>query len=298
MEWFRSTWQRGGAATAWTTWKTTDGSEASAMLKLPVGPSEHRWINRFGQCEPSGDDERAERWPVPRVFAAGTEVGGYDVAWILVERLPGHPLTNDLSKRDALDLLEAAAEFQCRACEVAPLEGEAPKRDWGDLVARSRASLEDVAIEHPQRWNEAIKKTQKLLPTLERRWAARPTECWCHGDLHPGNAMRRTNGGDGGACVLIDLAFLHRGHWIEDAVYLERQFWGHADHLHGVKPVSALRKFRKQRGLECEEGANELADIRRALMAACVPAFIAREGNPKYVEAALEILERILPRIS
>lgn len=57
-------------------------------------------------------------------------------------------------------------------------------------------------------------------------WESRPRDTWCHGDLHPGNAMRRDLGnGQRGRCVLLDLAFVHPGHWVEDAVYIERQFW-------------------------------------------------------------------------
>lgn len=56
---------------------------------------------------------------------------------------------------------------------------------------------------------------------LLRRWSTRRLNAWCHGDLHGGNALRRADG----SCVLIDLALIHPGHWLEDALYLERVCW-------------------------------------------------------------------------
>jgi hypothetical protein len=42
----------------------------------------------------------------------------------------------------------------------------------------------------------------------------------------------------------------------------------------------------------------ELANIRRVLMAACVPAVVDREGsNAKYLRHALDLIERLLPQI-
>lgn len=94
---------------------------------------------------------------------------------------------------------------------------------------------------------------------------------------------------------MIDLALVHSGHWIEDALYLERLFWGQQERLCGVRPVQDLARLRKQRGLNGTEDHGLLANARRVLMAACVPAFLAHEGHPRYVAAALEILERTLP---
>ena len=109
--------------------------------------------------------------------------------------------------------------------------------------------------------------------------------------------MWRTSGAQP-VCVLIDLALVHPGHWVEDGVYLERQFWGHMDALHGVKPVSQLAKCRKKLGLSTEGEFQTLANVRRVLTAACVPVFLGREGNPAYVHAGLELLERLLPQLT
>jgi hypothetical protein len=152
-------------------------------------------------------------------------------------------------------------------------------------------------------WKEDVRKVQKLLPRIAAKWDSRPINAWCHGDLHPGNAMRRRMpaGLDHGSrppCVLIDLALVHAGHWVEDAVYLERQFWGKPEALFGIHPVSQLAKERRALGLETDGDYGAVANLRRVLMAACAPVYLAHDGHPKYLHAALEVLDRILPQVS
>jgi hypothetical protein len=131
------------------------------------------------------------------------------------------------------------------------------------------------------------------------RWRARPIDTWCHGDLHGHNAMRRRlREGQAGRCVLIDLALVHPGCWIEDALYLERLFWARRDHLHGVRVVQTLGRFRRELGLATVENASDLANVRRVLMAATAPAFLSTEGHPAHLAAALELLERLLPVVT
>lgn len=334
IEWFRSTWQMGGAATGFAEWTDGDGQTRPVMVKLPVGFREYLWTLRLGAVDREAWAEgEAMARPTPRVVAAGEELGGYDLAWLVIERLPGHPLSSTPSKAGLEAVLATAAEFHDRAGrEEAPGKPPDPP-DWPSLIGRGRESVQVSGIAQPQRWKQALKRVQKVLPSLMERWSSRPINCWCHGDLHPGNAMWRPipsgldigehasggNGGGNGAkapsgivgpeccgkagedveacrCVLIDLALVHAGHWIEDAVYLERLHWGTPERLEGLKPVSALAKARKARGLCNGEEYNELANTRRVLMAACVPALLEREGHPKHVAAALELLERLLPQ--
>jgi hypothetical protein len=84
---------------------------------------------------------------------------------------------------------------------------------------------------------------------------------------------------------------------MEDALYLERQFWGHSHLLGGVKPVSVLAALRRAAGLHNDDHYPELANIRRILMAACAPAMMQREGNAKYLHTALEMIETLLPQV-
>lgn len=293
IEWFKAAWQRGGASTGFSTWDRGSGERVPVLVKVPIGPVEHRWTVLLGGVESDEfEGERALGLPTPRVLAAGEQLGGYDLAWVVVERLPGKPLCKELGKAGATDLLETVARFHACAGASMKVSGHPPARDWGALLERSRDAVGAGSVAEASRWGAALKKAQKVVPLLHAQWEARSIDCWCHGDVHPGNAMRR--GGEGGACVLIDLAETHPGHWIEDAVYLERQYWGRAELLGGVKPVSALARARKKLGLACPEGYAELANVRRLLMACCVPAFLDRDGaDSVYVGAALETVERL-----
>lgn len=302
ISWFRSAWQKGGAATGFAAWRFDDGRAVDAMVKLPVGAIEHQWTTLLGTFDPDvWHGGEALACSTPRVLASGQSLGGYDLAWLVIERLPGHPLTSELSEQAATDLLSAAVTFYARAGAAMPVSKDRVQLlpDWGVLLEKGRTIIRVQTMPEAQRWNEAIKKVQKILPRLEARWAARAIDTWCHGDLHPGNAMRRVGvGGGRGRCVLLDLALVHAGHWVEDAVYLERMFWGRPELLHGVKPVTAIAKIMRDNGLHPDPEYPDLANVRRVLMAASSPAFLEHEGHPRYVHAALEILERLLPQVS
>lgn len=299
IEWFRSTWQRGGAATGYSTWTDADERTIDVVVKFPVSWPEFRWTKQLGTCpEGSWQECETEMMPTPRVAAAGHELGSYDFAWFVVERFRGHPLSSDLSGDGLRGLIEAAVEFQARASALAPVDATPPGKDWARLIERAQSKLDESGIEEAKRWKSALKRVVKALPTLEAAWARRACRDWCHGDMHPGNAMRRL-GGDGEPLrwVLIDLGLVHAGHWVEDAVYLERLFWGHEDRLEGVDPVRDMAAARRAAGLDSNGDHLTIADVRRVLMAACVPAFLEGEGWPSYVSAALDRLETLLPSL-
>lgn len=305
IEWFHSTWQHSGAATGFAKYRLNDSATIEVMVKMPVGPSELRWTASLGAADHANwNGPEALRKPTPRVVASGTELGGYDLGWLIVERLNGQLLSTRLDAEAVLDLVRVAADFHEAAARVRPVIDERPgPTPWEEHLARAREATKAGGIAESQHWNEAVKRVQRALPYLVARWSARPINTWCHGDLHPGNAMHRqgavTDGPSAGrhGCVLVDMALVHPGHWVEDALYLERQFWGHAELLHGVKPVSALAKIRRERGLTTDDAYGELAMVRRVLMAASAPAFVEREGNPKYLHAALELIDQTLPQI-
>lgn len=306
IEWFRCVWQHGGAATGFSTWQLDDGRRTPVVVKLPVGGAEHRWTTALGGRERWGeggvyDSTHASALPTPRVLAEGTQIDGYDLAWLVIERLEGQPLSLALSKDAVNDLLRAAADFHMAAGAARQVEAEPRPPDWAGLLHKARELTRVGGLNESQRWNEAVKKVQKALPVLTARWASRRVATWCHGDLHPANAMRRAGSGEPGGrhgCVLIDLALVHPGHWVEDAVYLERLYWGRQGQLHEVKPVSTLAHFRRERGLPPDDAYAELAMVRRVLMAACVPVFLEREGHPKYTHAALELIDHYLPQVA
>jgi hypothetical protein len=297
IQWFRSTWQSGGAATAKAKFALTNGRSAHVIVKLPIGPAEYLWTTGMeGLDAPEGPHCELEYGCTPRVFAAGPRLGGYDLAWIVVERLNGQPLSHHFNGAAAQDLLTAAVNWYERAAnlrQITPTDRPAAK-DWVAQLARARESAEDNAIAEEARWIAAIERAQRVLPWLVETWESRPLTAWCHGDMHPGNAMRRVRDGEDvaqGQCVLIDLALVHAGHWVEDAVYLERLCWPKPEILGGVKPVEFVADLLRTRGLMGDEDYRTLATVRRVLMAATSPAYLAQDGNPRYMHAALEKLE-------
>ncbi len=289
VEWFRSAWQHGGAATGFAEWHAEEGGHpARAMVKLPVGPVELFWSKALGEAD----------FPVvPRLLASGSSLGDVDVSWLVVEKLEGRPLSTQFDQSAVVELIETLVGFHAATTLAKPIDQRPAAVDWETNVAKARVIVRAGGFADALRWNDALKHVQKAIPTLVARWNARPITVWCHGDLHPGNALRRAGGDRAGSCVLIDLAMVHPGHWIEDAVYLERQYWGHAEQLHGIKPVSTLARLRRERGLPVEDSYAELAIVRRVLMASLVPLFLDREGNSRYVHGALEMIEKYLPQV-
>jgi len=308
LRWFRSAWQRGGASTAFAAFECDTRGPIDAVVKIPVGPVEHRFSTALSGVGPT-----------PIVLAGGDTLAGYDLAWLVLERAKGRTLSEDLSKAALVELTRVAAAFHQTAAEVAPATPRVDRTDWETLIGRAREAVKQNAIPEEQRWNQAIKGVQKTLASILRVWRARPIDTWCHGDLHPGNAIWSApepptlNGesptpvvgelGEATAppparrAVLIDLAETHPGCWVEDGVYLERLFWGRAEALEGAKPVKLLAKARKALGLDNGEDHARLANIRRVLLAACVPVFLEREGHPAYLHGALETLERLMPTV-
>lgn len=298
LEFFQTPFQHGGAATAFSVWSHSDGSKVPVMVKMPVGAIEHRWTSALGSFSDADFEcEAAMGCPVPRVLKSGTTLGGYDFAWLVVERLTSPGRISHPEERHVHEILETLVEFQRRALLTAPLEPARPSPDWAKIIERSRQAARDGIVEDSQHWSHSIHKVQKILPNLIARWESRRINSWCHGDLHLGNLLHRGSPQEEKCSVLVDLALVHPGHWVEDALYFERQYWGHSDLLMGVKPASELARLRRLRGLDANDNYPELANVRRVLMAACVPAAAEREGNAKYVKAALELLDRLLPQV-
>jgi hypothetical protein len=304
IEWFRCAWQAGGAATGFSVWTEPDGTQVPVLVKIPVGPSELAWTVALGGepegSMPPGPEQVPGSGVTPRVFASGSTIGGYDLAWFVTERLEGPPLSQRLDEAGVRDILSACVDFHQLAASVRPVE-EAPKRqDWDKAIDDARQRVRTHALPESGRWGDALRKVHKHIHLLVGRWESRSADTWCHGDLHPGNALPRAAARGSASprrCVLIDLALVHPGHWIEDAVYLERQFWGHEEMLHGVKPVSCLAQIRRERGLPTNDSYGDLASVRRVLMASLVPLFVDREHNAKYMHTALEVLEKYLPQV-
>jgi len=289
IEWFRTEQQRGGGATGRARFACEERGEIGVIVKLPVGPAELKWSRALGHCG-------AEAGPTPRVFASGDTLNGYDLGWLVIESIDGAVLPHDPGDDGLRALVNAAATFQFEAGRSEAPGVRQPSPDYSKAVERGRSRLADCAIPEPQRWNEALKKVHKKIDHLERLWVLRPVNAWCHGDLHPGNAIR--TGDNGSARIrLIDLANVHAGHWCEDALYLERQFWARPERIRKAKPLNLLARARRELGLECEDGYADLARVRRILAAACVPDNWPAEGDETYAATALGIIEKQLPLV-
>lgn len=301
LSWFRSDQQRGGGSTASAVLVDDDGREHPVIIKLPVGYQEWKWTTRLA------DLQRLDDRPVtPRVHKSGLELGGHDLAWLVIERLPGRTLGNQMDDATVRKLLSACARLQQLCARVDAASVTPPRKvDWELMMRRSRDALHRGTILSPhdaQIWNNELKAVHRVLPTLLARWNARSKIDWCHGDLHGGNAIRCEDGGDGGGggggVVLIDMGLVHTGHWIEDALYLERVFWANPAGLCGVNTLKDLALHRRELGLHCDGDYGRLASVRRVLTASCAPALIEREGNKAYLDAALEIIRKNLSMAS
>lgn len=284
ITWFKTDWQRGGAATGMATWRLDDDpAPRRVVVKLPVVQRELLWARRL-QGLPT-----TEECIAPRLYASDETVGGYDLAWIVIERFDFGPLGMHWHDDHISRLAEAAARFHAAAAQF---EIDQPPRteDWPTLIAESAESVRVNNINHRQEWANAIKALKHKVDGFATEWDARPCTSWLHGDLHLANAMSRVAADHGPVC-LIDLGEVHVGHWIEDAIYLERQLWARPDRLKAHKPVKEMAAARRRQGLATDDDYPRLAAIRRALLAGTAPRFIKSEGHPAYLEACLHRLE-------
>ncbi len=286
IAWFKADWQRGGAATATAVYRD-DSGDLPVVVKFPVVQRELFWTRRLQTDDPDQ--------VVPRLYASGETIGGYDLAWIVIERFPEGPLGMHWADDHVKRLASAAARFQAAA---ASFEADQPARreDWAAQVAEARCNLDINDIADKKRWGKSLRKLESGLDELVQQWRQRDISGWIHGDLHFANAMCRAAGSDAPVC-LIDLAEVRSGHWIEDAVYLERQLWARPERLHGVKPVKALAEARKKLGLPVDPGDTRLAMIRRALLAGTALKYLRSEGHPDHLAACLSRLEAALAEL-
>ncbi len=275
--WFRTDWQRGGGATGRSVWTTEDEPPVEVVVKMPVPPRELRWLSRLGVR----DDRH-----VPRHLAGGDTLGGYDLAWVVMERLPHGPLLLEWTPECVTPMAEAAAAFASLA-SVHAVDPVPPEPDWSARLAAAKDKVRELRLAGSKAWNATIRAVTGRLDPLLDRWASRRPLEWIHGDLHPGNAMTHEATRPPTAVCLVDFAEVRVGHWVEDAVYLERLHWARPERIAGHPPVRSIAAARKARGLHNGEDHAGFAAIRRLLMASTAPAFARTEGSPAYFEACL-----------
>ncbi len=282
INWFRTDWQRGGAATGFAKFRTEDGSACDVVVKMPVPPVESLWLNRL----------QPFHGLVPKLYAHGLSLNGYDMAWVVMERLPHGPMGSTWGGRQFDLFAEAAGRFYAAASDF-EVDRPVGQRDWSAAVKHARDAVQNGSTPHGQRWKQALKKAGRELESWLEQWRSRGTEHWCHGDLHLANAMSRVPPPDGPA-VMIDFAEVRPGHWVEDAVYFEHLYWGREQQLKGRKLCRLIAQQRKVHSLVVEEDWPRLATIQRALLAATAPAARHLYGDSKQLDAVLTVLERAL----
>ncbi len=288
VTWFRTDWQRGGAATGTADFDESSDKPAKVVVKLPVVQRELEWMRRLQ----AGDGDDAV---VPKLYASGQTLAGYDLAWLVIERFDHGPLGLHWHDDHIRRIAEAAARFHAAAARW-PVDQPPKSEPWDDELKQSQQSLKINPLPRRQEWRTAVKTLRHRLGRLLEHWDARDVDQWLHGDLHLANAMSRVSMESGPVC-LIDLAEIRAGHWVEDAVYLERQLWARPRRLKATYPVKAIAAARKRTGLPVEEDYPRLAMIRRALLAGTAPCFLKSEGDSRHLEACLEWLLRALAEL-
>lgn len=288
IRWFKADWQRGGAATGFAEFVQDDGSTHQVVVKMPIVRRELRWTRRL-----QTDDENLV---VPKLFASGEELGGYDLAWVVIERLPYGPLGVRWHDDHIPRIAEAVARFAQQASAF-PVDASPRVEDWGTMVDGAVENIRVNELPDAREWLDALKRLKPALDDLVGEWRARSCDEWQHGDVHLANAMSRIDGERGPVC-LIDLAEVHAGHWVEDAIYLERQLWARPQRLKGSRPARAIAQARRRLGLPVEDDVPRLAMIRRGLLAATAPYFLKSEGSPAHLDACRQKLDIALGELT
>ena len=241
---FRGPWQRGGAPAARVRLSTRE-----LVVKLPTGATELHWFRRLGE---RGDS-------VARLLASGTHLGPYGLAWIALERLPhgsnlrgSGPCTHGIDPSDIERLAAASARLAhaMRGQERAapPCGATPPDVDIVDVARGDDGSNMGNDAADTRAWLALLDQVARDLPTLLAHWNARAPREWIHGELHPRHALARSPW-PSAPLILADLAHVRRGHWVEDAVQLERLFWTRPDLLRAARPVRAMAQARRALGL-------------------------------------------------
>ena len=285
IHWFRTDWQRSGAATGFATWTSTDGDVSQVVVKFPVVKKELRWTRRMQDSD----------GVAPKLFASDEILNGYDLAWMIIERFPVGPLGTKWDDSNISRIANAAALFTNSASKYT-VDQEGRREDWKSLLKTAKKSVRENQIHKESQWKKCHSLLSKRLAALLELWRSRRIDQWLHGDLHLANAMCRTAGSED-RVSLIDLAEVHAGHWIEDAVYLERQLWGYKSRLQASKPVHAMAVARKALGMRVDDDYHQLVDLRRVLLAATAPAFMQSEGDPRYLASCLQQLTTSMDRL-
>ena len=281
IQWFRTDWQRGGAATGYAQFTDNQQKIHQVVVKLPVPPIELLWLNRL-QNHPN---------IAPKVFSSGQTVGPYDIAYVIMQRLPHGPINQAWQENQYPLLYTAAAKFYAAAIQY-PLANPKPQTNWQHALESARKNVKDETLPNPQQWKNALKNAKRHLKDWLEIYNQRPLTDTCHGDLHFGNALS-PNPAPQGPAILIDFAQTYTGSWIEDAVNLEYLNWSNPELIKKLNIPKNIAKARRAENLPVSEDWAQHAQILRLLYAMTTPASLANFGQTKHLNHALNILESV-----
>jgi aminoglycoside phosphotransferase (APT) family kinase protein len=281
VRWVRMDWQHGGAVTGLSRFTDEDGIERDVFVKFPVPGRELTWTRRLQCC-----GETPDAPVVPILYASGDTLGTHDIAWLVMELLPGLPMGAEWKPGNLAATARAGARLQACAQSV-PADRPKKRQDWDKWLRQTKQSLNENHFEDRERWIDALDRIDRFWTSIITTWRSREPLSWIHGDLHMGNALARA---DGSVC-LVDLAEFRPGHWLEDALYLERMYWSRPERIQQDDPVGTMARSRTELGLINGPCVEDLAMARRLLLAATTPAFLAHEGSRAHVAACLSTLE-------
>ena len=270
VHWFRTDWQRGGAATGRATWQGKDGESHDVMVKFPIRARELLWTRRLQLPEMTSNRSYlicTSKQPNPTI------------CWLVIE-WPIWPAGQTLARRSCLE--------NDRSRHPIPSGGRRVRSREGKAVPRTGTPCASIPFEDQEKSHHGggpvvlAGQAQNNLPPMVDRWrGCRPLDS----RRSPSRQRHGRVAAASGDVTLIDLAEVRPGHWVEDAVFLERRLWASPERLEATRPVHTMAKARMARGLPTEKDCEPLADIRRALMAATTPAFMKTEGHPGFLTA-------------
>ncbi|MFI7066648.1 phosphotransferase [Kribbella sp. NPDC050124] len=173
--------------------------DVEVLLKVGVSETQRFW----SEIVPERDPELA-----PRVLAIGDRLGGIELGWVLMERLPSG-LHDGWGGVEFNLLMDAGVRFQSLARTIASAPHTELTADTvrGWLVLgneRNAPGPVDAVLERfPEDWRFL---NQVCQPEI------------CHGDLHMANVLMRTLAPDVSPALLIDFEPC-RMPWVFDAAY-------------------------------------------------------------------------------
>ncbi len=279
IQWFRTDWQRGGAATGYAQFTDDQQKTHQVVVKLPVPPIELLWLNRL-QKHPN---------IAPKIFASGKSIGPYDIAFVIMQRLPHGPINTTWQDQQFPLIIDAVTKFYAAAANY-PIAPPRQKTDWRRALDTARQHIKNESLQNPQQWKNALKKAKRNLKDWLSIYSDRPLTDTCHGDLHFGNALS-PNPAPQGPAILIDYALVYTGSWIEDAVNLEYLNWSLPKLIKKQNIPKAIAKARRDLNLPVHKDWAKHAQALRYLYAMTAPASLHNFGQSQHLSHALDILE-------